>query len=131
MLATPLPLLALTKMNQTTFNVTFAMTRAYVSDDATKELIISSNSSSAGNGCYGSAKLEVKLTGYFRIDKAAPAVCVGVGCVGFHLLEKLSWEDALYLSVVSVTTVGYGEIPLKTTLTLLLGASVLLGKQFV
>ncbi|TQD95326.1 hypothetical protein C1H46_019118 [Malus baccata] len=66
---TPLPLLALTKMNQTTFNVTFAMTRAYVSDDATKELIISSNSSSAGNGCYGSAKLEVKLTGYFRIDK--------------------------------------------------------------
>ncbi|KAM1770326.1 hypothetical protein EV1_044789 [Malus domestica] len=56
-------------MNQTTFNVTFAMTRAYVSDDATKELIISSNSSSAGNGCYGSAKLEVKLTGYFRIDK--------------------------------------------------------------
>ncbi|KAM1009721.1 hypothetical protein FF1_045123 [Malus domestica] len=125
---TPLPLLALTKMNQTTFNVTFAMTRAYVSDDSTKELIISSNSSSAGNGCYGSAKLEVKLTGYFRIDKAAPAVCVGVGCVGFHLLEKLSWEDALYLSVVSVTTVGYGEIP---TLTLLLGASVLLGKQFV
>ncbi|KAM1130490.1 hypothetical protein ACFX1X_045650 [Malus domestica] len=48
---------------------------------------------------------------------AAPAVCVGVGCVGFHLLEKLSWEDALYLSVVSVTTVGYGEIPVKTAST--------------
>nr|XP_028963409.1 two-pore potassium channel 4-like [Malus domestica] len=48
---------------------------------------------------------------------AAPAVCVGVGCVGFHLLEKLSWEDALYLSVVSATTVGYGEIPVKTAST--------------
>lgn len=66
---TPLPLVALTTMNQTTFNVTFATKRAYVSDDAAKELIISSNSSSAGDGCYGSAKLGVKLTGFFRIDK--------------------------------------------------------------
>ncbi|KAM1358117.1 hypothetical protein ACFX1Q_045115 [Malus domestica] len=67
---TPLPLLALTTMTQTTFNVTFATARAYVSDEAAKELIISSNSSSAGDGCYGSAKLGVKLTGFFRIDKS-------------------------------------------------------------
>ncbi|KAM1428962.1 hypothetical protein ACFX2I_045209 [Malus domestica] len=66
---TPLPLLALTTITQTTFNVTFATAKAYVSDDAAKELIISSNSSSAGDGCYGSAKLGVKLTGFFRIDK--------------------------------------------------------------
>ncbi|KAB2613804.1 two-pore potassium channel 4-like [Pyrus ussuriensis x Pyrus communis] len=45
---------------------------------------------------------------------AAPALCVGVGCIGFHFLGKKSWENAMYLSVVSVTTVGYGEVTVET-----------------
>jgi voltage-gated potassium channel len=34
---------------------------------------------------------------------------IGVGTVGYVWLEGASWLDALYMTVISVTTVGYGE----------------------
>ncbi|CAL9060483.1 unnamed protein product [Musa banksii] len=40
---------------------------------------------------------------------------VGVGTVVLRLLENLDWMDAVYLSVMSVTTVGYGDRSFKTT----------------
>ncbi|KAM1217950.1 hypothetical protein ACFX2G_046196 [Malus domestica] len=64
-----------------------------------------------------------KVVNFFRVSEdrfrvvmavAAPALCVGVGCIGFHFLGKKSWENAMYLSVVSVTTVGYGEVTVET-----------------
>ncbi|KAM7500637.1 hypothetical protein LguiA_025051 [Lonicera macranthoides] len=36
-------------------------------------------------------------------------LCIGVGVAVMHFVEKLGWLDSFYLSVMSVTTVGYGD----------------------
>ncbi|KAL5716384.1 cAMP-dependent protein kinase catalytic subunit [Ranunculus cassubicifolius] len=36
-------------------------------------------------------------------------LCVGIGTCVMHFVEKLGWLDSFYLSVMSVTTVGYGD----------------------
>ncbi|KAL3833602.1 hypothetical protein ACJIZ3_008338 [Penstemon smallii] len=36
-------------------------------------------------------------------------LCIGVGVTVMHFVEELSWLDSFYLSVMSVTTVGYGD----------------------
>lgn len=41
-------------------------------------------------------------------------VCIGVGAAWLLLAEGLDWVDSLYLSVMSVTTVGYGDRAFKT-----------------
>jgi voltage-gated potassium channel len=33
-----------------------------------------------------------------------------VGTTVYHFLEHLSWVDAYYFSVITLTTVGYGDI---------------------
>ncbi len=33
-----------------------------------------------------------------------------VGTVGFHFLSNLSWLDALYMTVITITTVGFTEV---------------------
>ncbi|XP_057441332.1 two-pore potassium channel 3-like isoform X2 [Lotus japonicus] len=40
--------------------------------------------------------------------------CVAIGTVTSHFLEDLDWADSFYLSVTSVTTVGYGDYSFKT-----------------
>ncbi|KAL6983272.1 hypothetical protein U1Q18_016662 [Sarracenia purpurea var. burkii] len=42
--------------------------------------------------------------------------CIAVGTVTVHFLEEINWIDSFYLSVTSVTTVGYGDYAF-TTLT--------------
>ncbi|MGA2410725.1 MAG: potassium channel protein [Candidatus Binataceae bacterium] len=32
------------------------------------------------------------------------------GTVGYHLIERMSWLDGLYMTVVTITTVGYAEV---------------------
>ncbi len=41
---------------------------------------------------------------------------VAVGTVGYMVLEEMSWADALYMTVITLTTVGFGEVkPLSPT----------------
>uniref|UniRef100_A0A2P2JAN4 Calcium-activated outward-rectifying potassium channel n=1 Tax=Rhizophora mucronata TaxID=61149 RepID=A0A2P2JAN4_RHIMU len=42
--------------------------------------------------------------------------CIAVGTISVRFLENLNWVDSIYLSVTSVTTVGYGDYAF-TTLT--------------
>jgi voltage-gated potassium channel Kch len=37
------------------------------------------------------------------------------GAVFFHLVEKLSYIDAIYFAAMTLTTVGYGDIAPQTT----------------
>lgn len=39
---------------------------------------------------------------------------VGLGTTAFHTLESLSWLDAFYFTLVTITTVGYGDITAAT-----------------
>ncbi|CAN6451713.1 unnamed protein product [Victoria cruziana] len=41
-------------------------------------------------------------------------LCIGVGILFLRCVEKLGWLDSFYLSVMSVTTVGYGDQAFKT-----------------
>ncbi|KAK8612845.1 hypothetical protein V6N13_092949 [Hibiscus sabdariffa] len=41
-------------------------------------------------------------------------LCIGIGVAVMHFVENLGWLDAFYLSVMSVTTVGYGDRAFKT-----------------
>nr|GMD06733.1 two-pore potassium channel 3-like [Ipomoea batatas] len=41
-------------------------------------------------------------------------LCIGVGVGVMHFVERLGWLDSLYLSVMSVTTVGYGDRAFKS-----------------
>lgn len=41
-------------------------------------------------------------------------LCIGLGVVVLKHVENLNWVDSFYLSVMSVTTVGYGDRAFKT-----------------
>ncbi|XVE77404.1 hypothetical protein DITRI_Ditri13aG0059900 [Diplodiscus trichospermus] len=41
-------------------------------------------------------------------------LCIGIGTLMLYFVEKLDWIDSVYLSVMSVTTVGYGDRAFKT-----------------
>ncbi|XP_010243698.1 PREDICTED: two-pore potassium channel 3-like isoform X1 [Nelumbo nucifera] len=41
-------------------------------------------------------------------------LCIGVGTAVMHFVERLGWLDSFYLSVMSVTTVGYGDHAFKS-----------------
>jgi voltage-gated potassium channel len=44
----------------------------------------------------------------------ALAAAVALGTIGFHLLEGWSLSDSLYVTIQTITTVGYGDVPPTT-----------------
>lgn len=53
-------------------------------------------------------------------------LCLGFGVLIMHYVERIDWLDSFYLSVMSVTTVGYGDRAFKTLTGRLLAAVWLL-----
>lgn len=51
-----------------------------------------------------------KIRKQFQLLTIAALVVLVIGTICMHYLEKLSWIDSMYFSVVSLTTVGYGDI---------------------
>jgi len=51
-------------------------------------------------------------------------VLVGVGTVGYHVIEQASWLDSLYMTVITLATVGFREVvpvsPVGEVFTILL-----------
>lgn len=46
----------------------------------------------------------------FRLSLLLLIIIVGLGTAGFILIESMGFIDALYMSVTTITTVGFGEI---------------------
>ncbi|CAD5334125.1 unnamed protein product [Arabidopsis thaliana] len=53
-------------------------------------------------------------------------LCLGFGVLIMHFVEKIGWLDSFYFSVMSVTTVGYGDRAFNTLAGRLLAAMWLL-----
>ena len=59
-----------------------------------------------------------------------------IGVLGFRLISNYSWIDAVYMTVITVTTVGFGEVhPLDPqakifTVFLILTSVVIVGYAF-
>ncbi len=62
-----------------------------------------------------------------RIFLAVMLAVLVLGTVGFTLAEKLPIYDAIYFSIVTVTTVGYGDISPHTELGKMLAIFLILG----
>src|SRR5580765_7366611 len=75
----------------------------------------------AGNGNSRSASIRLRQLmafrprsrGLFRIRYAFIALIAAIlfGTIGFHLIEGWTFGESLYVTVQTLTTVGYGDIP--------------------
>lgn len=65
-----------------------------------------------GKGRKGRMTIRIKV----GIAIGALLFCVGLGASVLHFVEKLGWIDSLYVSIMSVTTVGYGDYAFSTVI---------------
>lgn len=51
----------------------------------------------------------------YHVLLIAVVLTLAAGTLVYHLVEKFSWVDAYYFSVVTLATVGYGDLSPHTT----------------
>ena len=62
------------------------------------------------------------------------AIILALGTISYHYLEGWSWIDAMYFSIITLTTIGYGDFSPQTTAGklftiayIILGIGIILG----
>jgi len=86
-----------------------------------------------GSGLYYYGFMKAAFDKYvYRILLALTVSVLTAGTIFYHFAEDLSWLDAYYFSVVTLTTVGYGDISphtaagkIFTTFYLMLGIGII------
>ncbi len=62
------------------------------------------------------------------ISLALITLLTAVGICGYMLIEHMPFEDALFMTIITITTVGYGEVkPLDTAGSVFTIALILTG----
>lgn len=55
-------------------------------------------------------KLTKAKTKAYSILTSTVFIVLATGTIFYHTMEKWSWIDSLYFSVITLTTVGYGDL---------------------
>ena len=69
------------------------------------------------------ANLNIRLKLYLAVF----SVLLSVGIIGFMLFEKMSLTNAVYFSIVTMATVGYGDIHPQTEIGKFLALIIIIG----
>lgn len=62
-----------------------------------------------------------------KIYSAVFAVLLSLGTIGFMFIENVSFTDAIYFSIVTMATVGYGDIHPQTEIGKILALVIIIG----
>lgn len=52
---------------------------------------------------------------HFKRMSLLASLAIATGTIFYHFIEGLNWLDSLYLAVVTITTLGYGDITPQTS----------------
>ena len=58
---------------------------------------------------------DVSPKSIYRYLGSSVIIILGIGTVFYRFVEGFSWIDAYYFSVVTLATVGYGDLAPRTT----------------